>query len=336
LAEGGEARAHAGALLHERAACRMELPAAIGDYTDFFSGIHHASNAGRIFRPGDEPLSPNYKYMPIAYHGRASSVVPSDTPIRRPHGQRRLEANAPPSFGPSARLDYECELGIWIGVGNALGTTIPIAEAWKHIAGFCLLNDWSARDLQAWEARPLGPFLSKSFATTVSPWIVTPEALAPFRLAQEARSAGDPPLPAYLWDEADQSEGALNIDMEAELLTPAMVRGGHEPYRLSRASTRHLYWTFAQMVAQHSSNGCNLRPGDLLGSGTVSAPDAGGLGSLLEITRNGKQPLRLPSGEIRTYLQDGDEVIFRAYCRREGFAPIGFGACRGVILAAGG
>jgi fumarylacetoacetase len=274
---------------------------------------------------------PNYKYVPIGYHGRASSIGPSAARVRRPDGQRKPTSETVPSFGPSGNLDFELELGVWIGPGNDLGTAIPIAEAARHIAGFCLLNDWSARDIQGWEYQPLGPFLGKSFATTVSPWVITPEALAPFRLAQAARPAGDPqPLP-HLADAADQSGGALDIALEASLLTLDMQSKGLAPHRLATSNARHLYWTMAQLVAHHTSNGCNLRPGDIFGTGTISGPDQDALGSLLEITAGGRQMIALPSGENRRFLEDGDTVIMRAHCRREGFASIGFGECRGTI-----
>ena len=331
--EHGRSEALRSRLLHRAADCRLELPAAIGDYTDFFAGIHHATNAGKLFRP-DNPLLPNYKYVPIGYHGRASSITVSGTTLRRPNGQRKSANESAPSFGPSRSLDYELELGVWIGPGNALGTPIPIAEAPIHIAGFCLLNDWSARDIQGWEYQPLGPFLGKSFCTTISPWVVTPEALAPFRNAQEARPAGDPdPLP-YLLDPADQATGALEVELEVLLLTPGLEAKGLPPQRLSLGNARHLYWTVAQLVAHHSSGGCNLRAGDLFGTGTISAPADDGLGSLLEISAGGRRALTLASGETRRFLEDGDTVIMRARCRREGFAAIGFGECRGTIAPA--
>ncbi len=320
-------------LLHRAADCRLEVPAAIGDYTDFFAGINHATNAGKLFRP-DNPLMPNYKYVPIGYHGRASSIGASGAKVRRPDGQRKPANETVPTFGPCRSLDYELELGVWIGPGNDLGDPIGISEAAQHIAGFCLLNDWSARDIQGWEYQPLGPFLGKSFCTTVSPWVVTPEALAPFRLAQAPRPAGDPaPLP-YLLDAADQAGGALDIDLEVFLLTSTMQAKGLEPHRLSAGNARDLYWTVNQLVAHHTSGGCNLRPGDIFGTGTISGTTADSLGSLLEISAGGRQPITLPSGESRRFLEDGDTVIMRAHCRREGFAPIGFGECRGTIVAA--
>jgi fumarylacetoacetase len=320
--------------LHPAADCTLHLPATIGDYTDFFVSIHHATNVGKLFRP-DSPLLPNYKWVPIGYHGRASTVRPSGVPVRRPNGQRKRPDETAPSFGPCRNLDYELELGVWIGPGNEQDTPIPIGRAAEHVAGYCLLNDWSARDVQAWEYQPLGPFLSKSFATTVSPWLVTPEALAPFRTAQPARPAGDPaPLP-YLLDEADQREGAFEIELEVLLRTERMRAAGRKPHRLSLGSTRHMYWTVAQLVAHHTSNGCNLRPGDLFGSGTISAPTPDGYGSLLEITRGGQESVALPDGETRAFLEDGDEIVLRARARREGAAPIGFGECRAVVLPAG-
>ena len=320
------------ALLQPAADCLMHLPAQIGDYTDFYAGIHHATAAGRLFRP-DDPLLPNYKWMPIGYHGRASSVrLPGE--VFRPNGIRKPTAETVPSFGPSRNLDYELELGIWIGPGNAPGEPVPIGTAAEHIAGYCLLNDWSARDIQGWEYQPLGPFLGKSFCTTISPWIVTPEALAPFRTAQPGRPAGDPaPLP-HLLDEADQAGGALDLALEVLLTTAILREQGLAPHCLSIGSSRDLYWTPAQMVAHQTSNGCNLNPGDLLGTGTISSPRPGGSGCLLEITRGGRAPITLASGETRRFLEDGDEIVLRAHARREGFISIGFGDCRGVVTAA--
>ncbi|WP_435605913.1 fumarylacetoacetase [Pseudomonas knackmussii] len=313
--------------------CQLQLPAQVGDYTDFYVGIHHANNVGRLFRP-DNPLLPNYKHVPIGYHGRASTVVASGCEVRRPNGQTLAPGAEAPSFGPSKRLDYELELGIWIGQGNAMGDAIAIGAAEQHVAGYCLLNDWSARDVQAWEYQPLGPFLAKNFATSVSPWVVTAEALAPFRKAQPARPEGDPqPLP-YLMDANDQAHGAFDIQLEVLLLTPSMRKHGIAPVRLALSNTQNMYWTVAQMVAHHSVGGCKLQPGDLFGSGTLSGPQPDAFGSLLESTFGGKQPIELPGGEQRTFLQDGDEVIFRAWCEREGYPRIGFGECRGVILPA--
>ena len=332
-AEAPKIEAIAGRLLHDESRCVVHLPARIGDFTDFFAGIHHARTAGSINRP-DNPLAPNYKYVPVAYHSRASSVRASGGEVRRPNGQRKPPGQEAPDFGPSRNLDYELELGVWIGPGNAIGSPIPIAEAGRHVAGFCLLNDWSARDIQAWESLPLGPFLSKSLSTFVSPWIVTTEAMAPFRIAQPARPAGDPaPLP-HLNDAADQASGCFAIDFEVLLRTPKMRAAGAAAHVLSRSNASMLYWTVAQMVAHHTSNGCNLVPGDLLGSGTVSGTAPGSEGCLLEMTRGGRNPVALPNGETRTFLQDGDEVIFRGAARRDGYAPIGFGECRGVVTEA--
>jgi fumarylacetoacetase len=318
-------------LLHDAANCALHLPAAIGDYTDFYVGIHHATNVGALFRP-DNPLLPNYKYVPIGYHGRASSVRPSGVPVVRPNGQRKGPDEDAPSFGPSRRLDYELELGIWVGPGNELGRPIPIDQARAHIAGYCLLNDWSARDIQAWEYQPLGPFLAKNFHTTISPWVVTAEALAPFRVAQPPRASGDPePLP-YLRDPA--GDGAFALDLEVRIATAAMRAQGLAPFALSRGAATDMYWTMAQIVTHHASNGCNLQPGDLIGTGTISAADESGYGSLLEISHGGKQPITLPTGETRTFLEDGDEVMLAASARAEGYAPIGFGSCRAMIVPA--
>ncbi len=319
--------------LHAAADCTLHLPAQVGDYTDFYVGIHHANNIGRQFRP-DNPLLPNYKYVPIGYHGRASSIQPSGVPVRRPLGQRKPPEADAPIFGPSTRLDYELELGVWIGSGNALGTPIPIGQAADHVAGFCLLNDWSARDVQAWEYQPLGPFLAKNFQSTISPWVVTAEAMAPFRLAQPPRPQGDPDPLLYLQDEADRQHGALALTLEVSILTAAMRARGDVPHRLSTGPASNMYWTVQQIVAHHASNGCNLNPGDLLGTGTISAPDRSGYGSLMELSAGGKEPVALPGGESRTFLEDGDEIILRASASAPGFAPIGFGTCRAMILPA--
>ncbi len=322
-----------GSHLHTAADCALHLPASIGDYTDFYVGIHHANNIGRQFRP-DNPLLPNYKYVPIGYHGRASSIRPSGVAVRRPLGQRKPPEADTPVFGPSTRLDYELELGVWIGEGNDLGTPIPIGQASDHVAGFCLLNDWSARDFQAWEYQPLGPFLAKNFQSTISPWVVTAEAMAPFRLAQPPRPQGDPdPLP-YLQHDADQQHGAMALTLEVSILTAAMRARGDAPHRLSTGPASNMYWTVQQIVAHHASNGCNLTPGDLLGTGTISAPDRSGYGSLMELSAGGKEPVALPGGESRTFLEDGDEIILRASASAPGFAPIGFGACRAMIVPA--
>ncbi|MBV6750130.1 fumarylacetoacetase [Pseudomonas chlororaphis] len=329
----GKIEAQGAKLLHLAADCQLHLPARIGDYTDFYVGIEHAQNVGKLFRP-DNPLLPNYKYVPIGYHGRASTVRASGTEVRRPKGQTLPAGQTEPTFGPCARLDYELELGIWIGQGNAMGESIAIGDAAEHIAGYCLLNDWSARDIQAWEYQPLGPFLSKSFITSVSPWVVTAEALEPFRQAQPARPQGDPqPLP-YLFDARDQQAGAFDIELEVLLLTEAMREQNLPAHRLTLSNTRHMYWTVAQLVAHHSVNGCQLQAGDLFGSGTLSGPEAGQFGSLLEITEGGKKAVELASGEVRKFLEDGDEIILRARCSREGFASIGFGECRGKIVSA--
>jgi len=302
------------------------LPVAIGDYSDFYTGIYHAQNAGRLFRP-DNPLLPNYHWVPIGYHGRASSVVVSGTPILRPTGQTKAPDAPAPTFGPSKRLDFELELGFVIGPGNALGKPVPIRKALDHVFGVTLFNDWSARDIQAWEYQPLGPFLAKSFASTMSPWVVTLEALEPFRCAAFERSGEQPaPLP-YLRDEANQREGGYDIGMEVHLRTKKM----RAPVHLSKSNFRHAYWTLAQVVTHQASNGCNLRPGDLLGSGTISGPTPDALGALLEMTQGGKNPVQLPGGETRTFLEDGDEVILRGRCEREGYASIGFGEAAGQI-----
>lgn len=317
-----------------RSQVRLHLPARIGDYTDFYAGIHHAVNVGRLFRP-DNPLLPNYKHVPIGYHGRASSVVASGHPVGRPLGQT-MAANADaPTYGPSRRLDIELELGVWIGQGTALGETIPIDEAGDHIAGLCLLNDWSARDLQAWEYQPLGPFLAKNFLTTVSPWIITAEALEPFRIAQPPRPEGDPrPLP-YLWSDTDQSRGAFALDLESAILTRQMRDAGEAPFVLGRGPATNLYWTLAQLVTHHTSNGCNLNPGDLLGTGTISSADDSGCGSLLELTRGGQLPFHLPNGETRTFLEDGDEVVLTCRVNAPHVVGFGFGECRGRIQTCG-
>jgi fumarylacetoacetase len=331
--ERSKVEAVAGKLLHEQSACEMHVPAAIGAFTDFFAGIEHAANGGRR-RGQNPPLAPNYKYVPVAYHSRASSIRASGVPVRRPHGQRLVGAATTPTFGPCLKLDFELEVAVWMGTGNALGTPIGIGEAADHIFGLGLVNDWSARDIQRWESAPLGPFLSKNFGTTVSPWIVTIEALAPFRIAQPGRPAGDPRPLEYLWDEGDQASGAFDIDLEV-LLSSASMRARREPAkRVSVSNTRHLYWTIAQMVAHHTCGGCNLAPGDLFGSGTVSAPDASGYGSIAELSYDGERPFEIAPGDKRSFLEDGDEVIFRAYARRDGFVPIGFGECSGRILAA--
>jgi fumarylacetoacetase len=310
----------------------MLKPTERPDYTDFYASIYHATNVGKLFRP-DNPLLPNYKYIPIGYHGRASSLVPSGTPIRRPSGQTR-EGNASPEFGPTKALDYEVELGFFVSTGNRLGEAIPIAEAEEHIFGICLVNDWSARDIQAWEYQPLGPFLAKSFATSLSPWVVTMEALAPFRVPAFARSEGDPaPLP-YLFDQDDKENGGLDLWLQVSLLSARMREGSIAPVVLGRSNFRDMYWTMAQMLTHHASNGCNLRAGDLLASGTVSGADKTARGCLLELTARGQNPVTLPTGEQRKFLEDGDEIILRGFCERDGFRRIGLGSCRGTVLPA--
>ncbi len=309
------------------------LPVAIGDYSDFYAGIHHAVTVGRIFRP-DNPLLPNYHWVPIGYHGRASSVVVSGTPVVRPRGQTRAADAPAPIFGPSKRLDFELELGFVIGPGNALGKPVPIARALDHVFGVTLFNDWSARDIQAWEYQPLGPFLAKSFASTLSPWIVTLEALEPFRCAAFPRTGGQPaPLP-YLFDAADQREGGYDIGMEVHLRSARMRAGKLPAARLTRSSFRHSFWTAAQIVTHQTSNGCNLQPGDLLGSGTISGPTPDSLGSMLELAQSGKAPIALPTGETRSFIEDGDEVILRGRCERAGCAAIGFGEAAGQLKPA--
>ncbi len=305
------------------AASTILKPALIGGFADFYASMYHATNVGRLFRP-ENPLLPNYKYVPIGYNGRTSSIVVSGTPVKRPAGQSASTPGGPPRFGPTRSLDYEMEVGFFVGPGNGLGETISIEHAAERVFGVCLLNDWSARDIQAWEYQPLGPFLGKSFATTLSPWVVTMEALAPFRTS--ATQQDPPPLP-YLASEADQQEGGIDLTLEVYLQSRRM----REPVRLSRGNLRHLYWTPAQLLTHHASNGCNLQPGDLLGSGTVSGPEDESRGCLLEITRNGREPITLPNGEQRTFLEDGDQVTFRGYCERPGFISIGLGECTGTV-----
>ena len=308
------------------------LPFQIGDYTDFYCNLHHATNVGSMFRP-DNPLLPNYKHMPIGYHGRASSIVLSGTDIHRPTGQTAGEDNQP-TFGPSNSLDYELEVGMFVGQGNQLGQPIPLASAEEHIFGLCLVNDWSARDMQRWEYQPLGPFLAKSFATSISPWVVSLEALAPFRVPAVKRAADDPkPLP-YLSAKENEAHGGIDLQLEVALRSAQMRAQNVAPLKLSHSNFKEMYWTFAQMLTHHASNGCNLRTGDLIASGTVSGPSKESRGCLLELTWRGTEPIALPTGEQRTFLQDGDEIIIRGYCERAGFRRIGFGACRGVVLPA--
>jgi fumarylacetoacetase len=306
----------------------MQLPAQIGDYTDFYASIHHATRVGKLFRP-DNPLLPNYKYVAIGYHGRASSIVLSGAEIRRPRGQTKPPSATEPEFGPSRSMDYELEVGLFVGRGNALGEPIPISEAEQHIFGLCLVNDWSARDIQSWEYQPLGPFLAKSFATTISPWIVPMEALTPYRVPAAERPSGDPaPLP-YL-NSPTRSRDGVDLTLEVYLRSAQMREAGLEPVRMSRSNLRDLYWTPGQLLTHHASNGCNLRSGDLLATGTISGPDEGSEGCLLEM-RHRAEPVRLPTGEVRTFLENGDQVTFRAYAFREGLPRIGFGACVGTI-----
>jgi fumarylacetoacetase len=318
-------------ILVPMADAELLLPAAIGDYTDFYASVHHATNVGRMLRP-DNPLFPNYKWLPIGYHGRASSIVSSGTPVRRPRGQLKDPQADAPAVGPSAALDYEMEVGCFVGPGSPLGTPVPIARAEEHLFGLCLVNDWSARDVQAWEYQPLGPFLAKNFATTISPWVVTFEALEPFRVPALVRPEGDPtPLP-YLSSATDRDRGGVDLTVEVYLASAQMREQGVAPMQLSRGRFADLYWTVAQMFTHHTSNGCNLQPGDLFASGTVSGPVREARGCLLEITWRGAEPITLPTGETRKFLADGDEVIMRGYCERSGAVRIGFGECRGVVL----
>jgi fumarylacetoacetase len=329
LAAGSRWQAALGECLVPQSQAVMGLPCDVGDYTDFYTSIHHATAIGRQFRP-DNPLLPNYKWVPIGYHGRSSSLVASGHDIQRPRGQ--LTGEAPqPEFAPSRRMDYELEIGALVGRGNALGEPIAMANAEQHLFGIVLLNDWTARDIQSWEYQPLGPFLSKNFGTTLSPWVVTLDALAPFRVPFR-RPEGDPaPLP-HLDDANHRDHGAIDLKLEVWLRTPSM----REPVRLMQSNFRDAYWTLAQLVAHHTSNGCNLRPGDLFGSGTLSGPAEGQGGSLMELTVGGKQPVTLPNGEKRTFLEDGDTVILRGFCERPGARRIGFGECAGTVLAARG
>jgi fumarylacetoacetase len=331
LSEGSREADHVRPALIPIADVEMSLPAQIGDYTDFYASIFHATNVGSMFRP-ENPLLPNYKYVPIAYHGRSSSIMISGSSLRRPKGQLKNDASKEPVFASSKALDYELELGIYVGPGNPPGTPIEIHQASDHLFGICILNDRSARDIQTWEYQPLGPFLAKNFATSVSPWIITMEALAPFRASAFIRPESDPrPLP-YLFSSDDQQSGSLDIHLEVLLVSKQMRESMVEPVRLGRVNFKEMYWTFAQMLAHHSSNGCAMRPGDLLGSGTVSGQTTDSLGSLLELTRRGSKPLTLPTGETRAFLQDGDEVIMRGFCERDGAVRIGLGECRGTVV----
>jgi fumarylacetoacetase len=309
----------------------MRLPAQIGDYTDFYASIHHATRVGKLFRP-DNPLLPNYKYVPIGYHGRASSIIVSGSDVRRPSGQTKPPQAAEPTFGPTQSLDYELEVGIFVGPGNALSQPIAIEAAEEHVFGLCLVNDWSARDIQSWEYQPLGPFLAKNFATTISPWIVPMEALAPYRVAAAARPDSDPAPLRYLASASSQP-GAIDLTLEVHLQSKQMRESGLAPMVVSRGNMRDLYWSIAQLVTHHASSGCNLRPGDLLATGTISGPNEGSEGCLLEM-KHRAEPLRLPTGESRVFLEDGDQVTFRAYTRSEGLPRIGFGECPGTVIAA--
>jgi fumarylacetoacetase len=331
--EAERARRIQGEILAARDDVELALPVTVGDYTDFYASVHHATNVGGMFRP-DRPLLPNYKWVPIGYHGRASSIVVSGTSVHRPIGQVSTDPDAPPAFIATHRLDYEAEVGFLIGGGNPLGVSIPIDEAERHVFGVVLLNDWSARDIQAWEYQPLGPFLAKSFATTISPWVVTLDALAPFRSPMATRPPGDPePLP-YLRSEANRANGAVDMQVEVSLRTLRMREAGLPASRVSRSSVAELYWTPAQLVAHHASNGCNLRPGDLLGSGTISGATRDTRACLLELAWRSTEPLELPGGERRGFLEDGDEVTLTAFCERRGARRIGFGECRGTVQAA--
>jgi fumarylacetoacetase len=309
----------------------MQLPAAIGDYSDFYASVYHATNVGSMFRP-DNPLLPNYKWVPIGYHGRSSSIIVSGTAVKRPQGQTKADADSAPAFAPCRQLDYELEVGLFVGPGNEMGKPLTIGEADNHIFGLCLVNDWSARDIQKWEYQPLGPFLAKSFATTISPWVVTLEALEPFRCPAFARDASDPmPLP-YLDSPVNTMRGGIDLTLEVLLTSEKMRQLDYAPLRVSRGNFSDMFWTIAQLLTHHTSNGCNLRPGDLLASGTVSGKTKESRGCLLELTWRGSEPLQLPTQETRTFLEDGDEVIIRGVCERMGATRIGFGECRGIVV----
>jgi fumarylacetoacetase len=332
LKEGSQDSSAAAACLHDQSDVQPQLPCEIGDYTDFFTSLNHARNTFNIFRPGQEFL-PNYKHLPIAYHGRSSSIVASPTDVRRPWGQIRPDPKAGPVFSPSRKVDFEVELGFFVGAGNRLGSPVALDEAEEHLAGVCILNDWSARDIQGWESQPLGPFLSKNFVSTVSPWVVTLDALAPFRAPLVPRENCDPPLLPYLDSARNAQHGAFEIVLETILLTASMRMENTPPTVISRAVfSRDVWWTPAQMVAHHTVGGCNLRPGDLLGSGTVSGNSPGTEGSLIELTAGAIRPLELPNGAQRTFLEDGDEIVIRAWCERDGVRRIGLGECTGRIV----
>ncbi len=319
--------------LHLASESLLLNPFEIGDYTDFYCSIYHATNVGKLFRP-DNPLMLNYKWIPIGYHGRASSIVISGAEVIRPKGQNRSNENEPPVYIPSKALDYEMEVGFFVGKGNNLGETIDIKDAEEHIFGLCLVNDWSARDIQGWEYQPLGPFLGKSFATTISPFVVTMEALAPFRVPAFERDAGDPQPLDYLASEQNEKLGGLDIKLEVYIQTEKMRSENIEPFMLSRSNLKDLYWTIGQMLTHHASNGCNLQTGDLMATGTVSGKEDSERGCLLEMTKRGAEPVELPSGETRKFLEDGDEIIMKGFCEREGFRRIGFGECRGRVAPA--
>jgi fumarylacetoacetase len=332
LREGSAQQSALQACLVAQGTVEYDVPARIGDYTDFYTSVHHASNIGKLFRP-DSPLTPNYTWIPIGYHGRASSVVMSGTQLRRPVGQTMPPGATQPVVGPTKRFDIELELGIFLGTGNELGEPIAITQADDHVFGICLLNDWSARDIQAWEYQPLGPFLAKSFGTTISPWVVTMEALAPYRVPFAHPPEDPQPLP-YLDSPANRTEGAIDIQLQVGLKTAAMQKAGLPDTSICKTSYRHAYWTVAQMVAHHTVNGCNLQPGDLFGSGTLSGPTLDQAGALIELTQGGKAPLQLPNGEQRVFLEDGDSVTLRGWCEKPGAARIGFGECVGTVLPA--
>ena len=332
LREGAQQQKEMQSTLIAQADIEFSLPCRIGDYTDFYTSIYHATAVGSLFRP-DNPLLPNYKWVPIGYHGRSSSIDVSGQTFHRPKGQTKAPDADTPSFGPCKRLDYELELGIYLGKGNALGDAIAIENAENHVFGFCVFNDWSARDLQAWEYQPLGPFLAKNFASTVSPWIVTTEALAPFRTSW-TRDENDPQPMPYLESAANREQGAFDIQMDVKIQTQKMRDENHQPTQISASSFKHSYWTVAQMVTHHTVNGCNFMPGDMLGSGTQSGPTHEEAGSLLELSRGGKEKITLSNGEQRSFLEDGDNVIMRGWCEKPGYARIGFGSVESTVLPA--
>ena len=331
LRAGAAREAALKACLVPQADVEYSVPAQVGDYTDFYTSVHHATNVGKLFRPTN-PLMENYKWVPIGYHGRASSIRISGVDFKRPNGQLKAP-DVDPVLKPCNRLDYELEMGIYAGTANAWGEAVDIEDADRHIFGLCLLNDWSARDVQAWEYQPLGPFLSKNFATSISPWIVTLEALEPYRTAFVRPSDDPQPLP-YLSSEANSQRGALDVQLTVAIQTEKMRADGKAAEQITRTSYRHAYWTMAQLIAHHTVNGCDLQPGDLLGTGTLSGPTVDQAGALLEITEGGKKPLSLSNGETRTFLLDGDAVVFTGWCEKPGAARIGFGECRATVLPA--